>query len=241
MSLPLVETIVPLAERYLEYQRDMYGPELFWQSHFRPTSTSDKGTKKALDDFRLDIQQCRKCGLCKTRTRFVFGTGNPNANLMLVGEAPGEEEDKQGEPFVGAAGQLLDKILASIEFKREEVYICNILKCRPPMNRDPLPEEVVACISHLYYQIEIIDPKLILALGRVAAQNLLNTQAPLNRLRGTVHDRNGIPLLVTFHPAALLHNPEWKRSTWEDVQKLRKLYDERVGDKPEWNPSKRKM
>jgi uracil-DNA glycosylase family 4 len=170
----------------------------------------------------------------------VFGTGNPNAELMLIGEAPGREEDLQGEPFVGKAGQLLDKILAAIAFKRSEIYIGNILKCRPPQNRDPLPEEMALCIPYLFQQIHLIQPKIILALGRIAAHQLLRTTASLGSLRGTIHDFQGISLIVTFHPAALLRNPHWKKPVWEDVQMLRKHYDEQVGDKSPWKPPKTK-
>jgi uracil-DNA glycosylase family 4 len=172
------------------------------------------------------ICTCTKCPLGHTRTKFVFGVGNPNADVVLIGEAPGADEDAQGEPFVGRAGQLLNKILEAINFKREEVYICNILKCRPPNNRDPHPDEIEACEPHLWKQLELINPKLILCLGRVSAQALLRTTASLTALRGKVHDYRGIKLMVTYHPAALLRNPNWKRPTWEDVQQFRTLYDE---------------
>ncbi len=163
-------------------------------------------------------------------TRLVFGTGNPDADLMLIGEAPGLQEDRQGEPFVGKAGQLLNKILAAISFRREDVYISNILKHRPPNNRDPLPEERDRSLPYLYRQIELIQPKLILCLGRISAQTLLNTSEPMKNLRSRFHPfRDGVELLVTFHPAALLRNPAWKRDTWEDVQLLRKRYDELTG------------
>ncbi len=160
-------------------------------------------------------------------TNLVFGVGNPDADLMLIGEAPGMNEDKQGEPFVGKAGQLLNKILKAIHFEREDVYIANILKHRPPQNRDPKPEERLRSLPFLYRQIEIIDPKLILCLGRVSAHTLLDTTLPMKSLRGKFHRFMGNrELLVTFHPAALLRNPGWKRDTWEDVQKLRSRYDE---------------
>lgn len=179
-----------------------------------------------LNSLNRAICECQKCSLGATRTKFVFGVGNPNADFVLVGEAPGADEDLKGEPFVGRAGQLLNKILEAINFKREEVYICNILKCRPPNNRDPLPEEVTQCEPHLWKQLELLRPKLILCLGRIAAQVLLKTNDSLTSLRGRVHDYRGIPLMVTYHPAALLRNPNWKRPTWEDVQKARTLYDE---------------
>lgn len=180
----------------------------------------------SLDELNAMICTCTKCPLGHTRTNFVFGVGNPHAEIVLIGEAPGAEEDAQGEPFVGRAGQLLNKILEAINFKREEVYICNILKCRPPNNRDPQPEEIDACEPHLWKQIELIKPKLILCLGRISAQVLLKTNASLTELRAKVHNYRGIPTMVTYHPAALLRNPHWKRPTWEDVQKVRKLYDE---------------
>ena len=179
-----------------------------------------------LGQLNRTICTCQKCSLGATRTKFVFGVGNPNADLVLVGEAPGADEDQQGEPFVGRAGQLLNKILEAINFKREEVFICNILKCRPPNNRDPLPEEVASCEPYLWKQLELINPKLILCLGRIAAQVLLKTNDSLSSMRGKVHDYRGIRLLVTYHPAALLRNPNWKRPAWEDVQQVRKLYDE---------------
>jgi DNA polymerase len=181
---------------------------------------------KSLAELNQMICNCTKCPLGHTRTKFVFGVGNPKAEVVVVGEAPGADEDLQGEPFVGRAGQLLNKILEAIHFKREEVYICNILKCRPPNNRDPLPEEIDTCEPHLWKQLELIKPKMILCLGRVAGQTLLRTTEPLGSLRGKMHEYRGIPLMVTYHPAALLRNPNWKRPTWEDVQKFRKLYDE---------------
>lgn len=165
-------------------------------------------------------------------TNLVFGTGNPNANIMFIGEAPGSREDELGEPFVGKAGQLLNKILAAISFQREDVYIANILKHRPPNNRDPLPEERRRSLPFLFRQIELIRPQFIVCLGRVSAQTLLDTNQPMKSLRGTFHPfQNGIELMVTFHPAALLRNPAWKRNTWEDVKMLRKRYDERNQNK----------
>lgn len=163
-------------------------------------------------------------------TNLVFGVGNPSADLVLVGEAPGAEEDKQGEPFVGAAGQLLNKILAAIDFSRDEVYIANILKHRPPNNRDPLPEERERSLPFLLKQLELIDPKLILCLGRTAAQTLLDTSDSLSSMRGIFHSFRGkYELMATYHPAALLRHEKWKRPTWEDVQLLRERYDELTG------------
>ncbi|WP_020402968.1 uracil-DNA glycosylase [Gracilimonas tropica] len=162
-------------------------------------------------------------------TNLVFGVGNPNADLMIVGEAPGYNEDQQGEPFVGEAGQLLDKIMAAIDFKRGDIYIANILKHRPPNNRDPKPEERKRSLPYLLRQIELVDPKIILCVGRVSATTLLNEDTSLSKLRGKFHSFHGRELMATYHPAALLRNKQWKRPTWEDVQKLRKRYDELGG------------
>jgi len=193
-----------------------------------PASTEAWGSAGSLDELNSQICSCMKCPLGATRTRFVFGTGNPRASLMLIGEAPGADEDAQGEPFVGKAGQLLNKILEAIGFRREEVYICNILKCRPPGNRKPAAEEVEQCLPYLQKQIALVQPAVILCLGLTAAENLLETSESLTRLRGRILSYEGIPLMVTYHPAALLRNPNWKRPTWEDVQALRRLHDELV-------------
>jgi uracil-DNA glycosylase len=193
-----------------------------------PLTTEAWGSATSLDAMNAQICNCTKCGLGHTRTKFVFGVGNPNATLMLVGEAPGADEDAQGEPFVGRAGQLLNKILEAIQFKREDVYICNILKCRPPGNRKPQPDEVELCIPYLKKQIQLVKPKVILCLGLTAAENLLGTTESLGKLRGRVMQYEGTPLMVTYHPAALLRNPNWKRPAWEDVQAVRKLHDELV-------------
>jgi DNA polymerase len=181
---------------------------------------------KSLDDHEKAIGQCGKCPLGATRTKFVYGVGSDDADIIFIGEAPGREEDLQGEPFVGRAGQLLDRILAAIKFRREDVYIANVLKCRPPDNRDPQPDEMATCLPHLLEQIRLIKPKIICALGRVSAQALLQTSAPLGKLRKKWHDFNGIPFVVTYHPAALLRFSSYKKDCWEDVQMLRKKYDE---------------
>jgi DNA polymerase len=193
-----------------------------------PMSTAPWGKAATLEELNTSICECVQCPLGMTRTKFVFGVGNPHATLMLIGEAPGADEDAQGEPFVGRAGQLLNKILEAIHYKREEVYICNILKCRPPGNRKPLPEESEQCIPYLRKQMELVKPKLILCLGLTAAETLLETTESLGRLRGRVMQYEGTPLMVTYHPAALLRNPNWKRPAWEDVQAARKLHDELV-------------
>jgi uracil-DNA glycosylase len=197
---------------------------------FIPPASGDK--KAALVEFNKEICGCQKCALGKRRKSFVFGDGDANAKIVFVGEAPGEEEDNQGRPFVGAAGQLLTKIIEAIKFKRDEVYICNILKCRPPGNRDPEPGEVELCEPYLIRQLEIIQPVAICALGRHAAQTLLKTLVPISKLRGQIHYYHDIKLIPTFHPAALLRNPAWKRQTWEDVQLLRKVYDQEIAKCP---------
>jgi len=226
--------------RYLRQQKEQYGDSLYIDeevlhraalaaqglTEVAGTVTEAWKTAESLAELEGMIHDCRKCPLGDTRTRFVFGVGNPRADVVLVGEAPGAEEDKQGEPFVGRAGQLLNKILEAVDFKREDVFICNILKCRPPNNRDPLPSEVEQCEPYLHKQLSLLQPKVMLALGRVAAQTLLRTGDSLTKLRASVHSYQGIPLMVTYHPAALLRNPNWKRPTWEDVQKFRALYDE---------------
>jgi uracil-DNA glycosylase family 4 len=167
------------------------------------------------------IRDCRLCSLCKTRTQTVFADGKPSARLLLVGEAPGRDEDLQGLPFVGRAGQLLNKMLAAIELKREDVYICNVLKCRPPDNRTPMPDEVEQCSPYLEQQIALVKPVLIGALGLSAAQALLKTKASMASMRGRRFEYRGIPLVATYHPAALLRNPGLKRDSWVDLQMIR--------------------
>ncbi len=171
------------------------------------------------------VEKCALCPLSKSRTRTVFGAGDPRAGIVFVGEAPGREEDLSGLPFVGRAGKLLDRILAAMDFSREEVYIANILKCRPPDNRDPREDEVAACEPFLQKQLELMKPEVICALGRVAAQTLLRTKSSLSRMRGRIHYYNGVKLIATYHPAALLRNPHFKRPAWEDMKLLRAIYD----------------
>jgi DNA polymerase len=178
---------------------------------------------ESLQDIRKDLENCKGCPLCEGRKNIVFGEGNPNARLLFVGEGPGEEEDKQGRPFVGRAGQLLDKIIVAMGMKREDVYIANVVKCRPPKNRAPKPEEVEACTPFLERQIKAIRPKVICALGSSAAQHLLKTDVPVSVLRGRFHDRNGIPVMVTYHPAYLLRNPAAKKQVWEDMKKIMEI------------------
>jgi DNA polymerase len=167
------------------------------------------------------VAGCRRCRLCEGRQKTVFGSGNPDADLMFIGEGPGAEEDRQGLPFVGRAGELLTRIIEAIGMTRDQVYIANIVKCRPPGNRDPQPDEVAACRSYLERQIALIRPRLIVALGRIAAQTLLGNDLPIGRMRGQWFNVLGVPVMVTYHPAALLRNPALKRPTWEDMQEVR--------------------
>ena len=173
-----------------------------------------------LAQIRQDLGDCQRCGLSRHRSQIVFGTGAPRARIVFVGEAPGYNEDKQGLPFVGAAGKLLTRIIQSIRLERDQVYICNIIKCRPPENRNPLPEEIAACRPFVERQIRAVKPDYIVALGKFAAQTLLDTQQPITRLRGRFHPYGTIKLLPTFHPAFLLHHPERKRDVWEDMKLL---------------------
>lgn len=196
-----------------------------------------KGTPDCSEmDWRMlqaSVVSCEVCDFAATRTQTVFGTGNQHAELMIIGEAPGAEEDKQGEPFVGAAGKLLNSMLLAMGYSREQVYIANVLKCRPPNNRDPSPEEAANCWTYLRRQIELVQPKLILALGRIAAQRLLKTNTSLARLRGQFHHLEDIdvPVLVTYHPAYLLRSPKEKRKAWEDLQDVMKhLHTSREAD-----------
>jgi DNA polymerase len=178
----------------------------------------------ALAGVRTEIGDCVRCKLhTQGRKQIVFGVGNPDADLMFVGEAPGAEEDLRGIPFVGAAGQLLTKIIEAIDLKREDVYIANVIKCRPPGNRNPEPDEVETCEPFLFQQIDVIKPKVIVALGKFAAQTILRTLDPISRLRGRVYDYRGAKLIPTFHPAYLLRNPSSKREVWEDMKLVRRL------------------
>jgi len=168
---------------------------------------------------------CTRCPLSKTRTKVVFGTGSGSTGILFIGEAPGRDEDLTGEPFVGRAGQLLTKVLSALQWSRSDVYIANVLKCRPPENRDPLPEEVAACSPYLLRQISLLQPKILCALGLHAAQLLLNTRTSMSRLRGKVLSFQGTPLIATYHPAAVLRNPNLKKPLWEDMQLLKRTYD----------------
>ncbi len=253
-----LEELFDMARRALEAQADLGHRELiFEQREFSPeTATtvaaadpvrdditseyqedlitlSDKKTAEPtytdLESHYKDICDCTRCRLAESRTKFVYGVGNSNAGIMFVGEAPGRDEDLKGEPFVGRAGKLLDKILAAMGLSREDVYIANVNKCRPPNNRDPQPDEMATCLPYLREQIRIIRPKLLCALGRIAAHGLLQTTTPLGKLRGQWHEFEGIPVIVTYHPAALLRFTQYKRPTWEDMQTLMAKYEELTG------------
>jgi uracil-DNA glycosylase len=171
------------------------------------------------------VSACRKCQLCEGRTNTVPGEGAADSRLVVVGEGPGKTEDETGRPFVGRAGELLTKILAAIDLPRERVYICNVVKCRPPNNRQPADDEIAACMPYLHRQLEVIRPRVILAMGNTAAQNLLRTSQSLGSLRQKIHRYRGIPVIVTYHPAALLRNPNWKKPTWDDVRLARTYLD----------------
>ncbi len=230
--------VMALPENYRQYLKAMGIP--LWVSRTAPDQVGGQATPpashsipiqsvpaapaiadnetSAWNTLEAEVCACTKCPLHTTRTRTVFGVGNHHAKWMFIGEAPGADEDRQGEPFVGKAGQLLNAILFAMGLKREEVYICNVLKCRPPGNRDPQPEEVAQCELYLIRQIELIQPKLIVALGRHAAHSLLKTEVPLSKLRGQKLSYHGTPLFVTYHPAYLLRNPADKRKVWDDMR-----------------------
>jgi len=188
------------------------------------------GTQPGWDELERAVKSCTLCPLHKTRTQGVFGVGNRNAQWMVIGEAPGADEDRQGEPFVGRAGQLLNAMLKAIGLKREQVFIANILKSRPPNNRDPKPEEVQACIPYLFRQIELVNPRLILCVGRIAAQTLLETDTPIGKLRGQLHRIAGNrPMVVTYHPAYLLRSPGEKRKSWADLLLALRTFEQGSG------------
>jgi len=207
----------------VEAQFGATAPQLETHDNVVPAERSPEEKKRLLGLLNAEYSQCQACGLSGTRTNVVFGSGNADARLMFVGEAPGFDEDKQGLPFVGAAGQLLTKIIEAMKLTRDDVYIANCLKCRPPENRNPFPEEISSCSPILQKQIDIIRPRIICALGKFAAQTLLATEEPISRLRGRFFDwRGGIKLMPTFHPAYLLRNPDDKKFVWEDMKKIMK-------------------
>jgi DNA polymerase len=190
-----------------------------------------EGERPTLDQIRRELGDCRRCKLCSGRKNIVFGVGNPRAELVFVGEGPGENEDIQGVPFVGAAGELLTKMIQAMGFSRDEVYICNVVKCRPPGNRNPEPDEIAACEPFLRAQLLALQPKVIVALGKFAAQTLLRDATPITRLRGNWREYQGVKFMPTFHPAYLLRNPAEKRKAWEDLQQVMKLFGKQPGSR----------
>jgi DNA polymerase len=229
----------------LKAQQEIFGDDLFHiksernleikksaakinQAELFPEEKEDWERASSLEELEKLICDCTKCRLHQNRNKFVFGTGNPDAAVMVIGEGPGAEEDKQGLPFVGRAGQLLTDMLKAIKFEREEVFIGNIVKCRPPGNRTPMPDEMETCLPYLKKQYELIKPKLILCLGLTAARGLLNKRDSLGNLRGKIFEFEDAKVMVTYHSAALLRNPHWKKDCWEDLKKFRRLYDEVV-------------
>lgn len=217
-----------LSEEQREYYLDAMGIQLWRQVEQHGDAEADdriESTEEVWQQLEQAVAVCARCELHRSRTQTVFGVGSHSADLLIIGEAPGRDEDLQGEPFVGRAGQLLNAMLLAIGLKREQVYIANILKCRPPNNRDPRPEEAAACNSWLQQQIELVKPGAILALGRVAAHNLLNTDKSLGALRTGRHSFAGIPLIVTYHPAYLLRKPIDKRKSWQDLKRIKHLLD----------------
>lgn len=213
--------IIELVKSYLELEKESGIEEYFFKSTLEKNITREK-TPNELELLKAEVLNCKRCDLYATRQNVVFGSGNPKASLMFIGEAPGEDEDIKGLPFVGRAGQLLTKIIEAMGLKRSDVYIANILKCRPPNNRTPLPTEILACEENVRNQIEIIKPKVICTLGKFASQTLLKTQTPISALRGKFSEYNGIKVMPTFHPAYILRNPQDKRLVWEDMKKVKK-------------------
>ena len=212
--------LADLAERYFWQISELFGHETLLKI---PNNKIETDPSESLNSFQSQIKNCLKCPLGQVRKNFVFGAGNSKADIVFVGEAPGRDEDLKGEPFVGKAGQLLDKILTAVKMTRNEVYICNIIKCRPPDNRTPYQIEIDLCLPYLEKQLKLISPKLIVALGTTAAHALLKLKTPLGRLRSKTWKWKGYDLVVTYHPAALLRNATFKRPAWEDFQRISKI------------------
>jgi uracil-DNA glycosylase len=236
----LVEKTRRDLKNYMQYLSIAYGPSLAVNLKDKPIGykikkiktdlqVSDPSAFSTLADIEQAVISCTKCSLHLTRKNTVFGTGTNKMRLVIIGEAPGADEDETGMPFVGRAGQLLTKMLSAIGIEREDVYICNVLKCRPPNNRDPLPEEIEKCSYYLDGQLEILNPSHILALGRIAASRLLKKQLTMKEFREGSYEYKKIPVTVTYHPSALLRNPNWKYPAWDDLKRLKQLLDESNG------------
>lgn len=224
MNGEAVATVVRAVRQYVNYMQQLGVDELPLQvSPEALAGTSSAQT--TLEQLEASVRDCTRCSLHQSRTQVVFGTGDPSADLVFVGEAPGEAEDRQGEPFVGPSGQLLTRIIEAIGLRREQVYILNIVKCRPPKNRDPHPDELAACRPILQAQLDCLKPRVVCALGRFAAQALLQTDESISRLRGRFHKLGEIPVMPTYHPAYLLRNPNEKRVVWQDMQAIQKVLD----------------
>jgi DNA polymerase len=215
-------SIISSVRSYLELEKEAGMEECYLESSPGRGRIPANNLPEGLAQLKNEVLDCRSCDLCQTRTNVVFGAGSSTAKLMFIGEAPGEEEDKQGLPFVGRAGSLLTKIIEAMGMKREDVYIANILKCRPPHNRAPLPAEIAACQGNVKRQVEVIKPKVICTLGKFASQTLLATETPISALRGHFREYSGIKVMPTFHPAYLLRNPEDKKLVWQDMKKVMK-------------------
>ena len=222
MRIEELDPVISSVKAYLNLERESGMEEYLFGSFGEDKKVAMDEISESLSSFKEQVLGCKRCGLHSTRTNVVFGAGNPRARLMFVGEAPGEEEDKQGLPFVGRAGQLLTKIIEAMGLKREDVYIANILKCRPPHNRAPLPDEIAACEENVKRQVEMIKPRVICTLGKFASQTLLGTETPISALRGNFREYNGIKVMPTFHPAYLLRNPDDKKLVWQDMKKVMK-------------------
>jgi uracil-DNA glycosylase family 4 len=225
-----IQEIIADLQSYLEYLRELGIEGLPVSLETLPQKDGSNpppapSRTKTLEEVRTELGECRRCKLHRTRRTIVFGEGDKKAKLMIIGEGPGYDEDVQGRPFVGKAGQLLTKILQSIHLNREEVYIANIIKCRPPQNRNPEPDEIRSCYSFLLGQISAIQPKIICALGTFAAQTLLKTERKITALRGKAYDQDGIQVIPTYHPAYLLRNPDKKRDVWEDMKRISDLME----------------
>ena len=213
--------IIQSVKAYMEAEK-IAGIEEFYLTSVSTGGSGVKSSPKTqtLEQLQRKVINCRECSLYKTRKNPVFGEGNPKAKLVFIGEAPGREEDIQGKPFVGRAGELLTNIIKAMGLRRRDVYICNVLKCRPPQNRNPLPSEIIACQDYLRTQLELINPRIICCMGKFACQTLLGQELPITRLRGNFQNFHGIKMMPTFHPAYLLRNPSAKAPVWEDMQKI---------------------